>query len=426
MKVLVIAGAGTSIELGVPGMAGLAEEFIEHTRQWDVEADLVERLIGSTLDIEHLIEEIDRICSARASFALLGHVDGGVERFDKVRAEVEWFIQHAAERVLPRDAHLLWGSLLRAADDLSLTVVTTNYDRAIELAANAESVSLDDGFGPFGLRETAVWQGFTGNAGRIPLVKLHGSTDWYADSGTGSPTKLRHPMPLFGRAALRLPDGGELGSALILPSREKLLTRDPYPRLSQAFLNAADACDLGVVIGSSLRDHHLRGAVQSMANRVATFIINPAGDLYGIRNAVGIPQSASAFLIGTLPAALTTSDPVGALRSASGMPAIGANALHALRTALDADQPTSLRCRALEELDASGSALHPKWMEELLTCPDAHVARYALGLIPLAPQRDALTHLAAQSPHASADSAYQEDLNLLNAVASESADAVAG
>jgi len=231
VKVLLFAGAGVSIELGVPGMFGMGEEFLDHTKQWNVEPDLVQKLMGSSMDVEHLIEALDRICTARLSLEVIGQDTVPLERVDKVRAEVEWFVQHAAERVVAKDAKLMWGSVLRAASSHDITFVTTNYDRAIELAANAEQVHLDDGFGPFVHDETALWIGFGQTTASPPLVKLHGSTDWYeyADGKTASPTKLRHPMPLFGRATLHLSDGQELGSALILPSREKLLTHAPIP-----------------------------------------------------------------------------------------------------------------------------------------------------------------------------------------------------
>ena len=150
MKVLLFAGAGTSIELGVPGMVGMATEFLDHARQWGVEPDLVQRIMGSTLDVEHLIEELDRICTARSSLEAIGQDTAPLERLDKIRAEVEWFVQHAAERVVARDASLMWGSVLRATSSVDFTLVTTNYDRAIELAANAVGIRLDDGFGLFG------------------------------------------------------------------------------------------------------------------------------------------------------------------------------------------------------------------------------------------------------------------------------------
>ena len=314
VKVLLITGAGTSIELGVPGMVGMGAEFLDHVKQWDIEPTLVQTLIGDSLDVEQLIEALDRICGSRTTLELVGPVSVSIDSADKIRAEVEWFVQHVAERVVAGDAHLMWISVLRAASSVDLTLVTTNYDRAIELAANTGKVPIDDGFGPFDPGEIASWAGFRQDGDGHPLlVKLHGSTDWYAAGQFGSLTKLRHPMPLFGRTSLRLVDGTQLNSALVLPSREKLLTRSPYPRLSQTFLNAADCCDLAIIVGSSLRDQHIRDAVGATASRVPLFVVNPSGDTYGLENIRVIKQCASTFLISTLPHALTAGDPAAAL-----------------------------------------------------------------------------------------------------------------
>ena len=413
MKVLLFAGAGTSIELGVPGMVGMGEEFLDHVKQWELEPDLVQRLMGDSLDVEHLIEALDRICTARTSLEALGQDTVPLDRVDKIRADVEWFVQHAAERVVAADARLMWGSLLRAAASLDLTLVTTNYDRAIELAANAEHVPVDDGFGPFGQGETASWTGFASDGDRPLLVKLHGSTDWYAAGDFGTPTKLRHPMPLFGRATLRLVDGSELGSALVLPSREKLLTHSPYPRLSQTFLNAADCCDMAVFVGSSLRDHHIRGAAEATARRAPVFLVNPAGDTYGVKGVTAIKQHASAFLIATLPNALMGSDPAGALASVTGEGKDDrGGALVASRQALDAEAAPDVRCRALEQLDEMGLPLDPFLLRQLLTDRHATVARYALGLISLSADRTNLIEDAAATAHSS-EPAFHDDLQLL-------------
>lgn len=388
MKVLLFVGAGTSIELGVPGMVGMGKEFLDHAEQWKIEPALVQRLIGESLDVEHLIETLDLICTARPTLEAIGQAVMPLDRADKIRAEVEWFIQHAAERVVASDACLMWGPVLRTASSLDdLTLVTTNYDRAIELAANAGNVPIDDGFGPFGHEETASLAGFSRDGGCPRLVKLHGSTDWYAAGESGSPTKLRHPMPLFGRASLRLADGTELGSALVLPSREKLLTHSPYPRLSQTFLNAADCCDVAIVVGSSLRDQHIRGAAEATASRVPAFIVNPSGDTYGIGNVKAIKQCASTFLIATLPHALMTEDPAAALASI----AIEANdnkgIFGAVRQALNAATAVEIRCRALEQLDEMGITLDPVLLRQLLRDHGTTVARYGTR-----------THLAFSTP----------------------------
>ena len=412
MKVLLFAGAGTSIELSVPGMIGMGEEFLEHAKQWEVEPALVQKLMGDSLDVEHLIEALDRICTARSSLEAIGQATDPLDRADKIRAEVEWFVQHAAEHVVARYARLMWGPILRSASSMDLTLVTTNYDRAIELAANAENVRIDDGFGPFGQKETASWTGFNQAAGCPLLVKLHGSTDWYAAGKSGSPTKLRHPMPLFGRATLHLADGAELGSALVLPSREKLLTHSPYPRLSQTFLDTSDCCDMAVFVGSSLRDHHIRGAAEDTARRVSVFVVNPAGDTYGLENAKGIKQCASTFLIATLPNALIASDPADALASLTDQTSDDKGVLIAVRQALETDATTEIRCRSLEELDEMGLTLDPFLLRRLLADGDATVARYALGLISVSLDRRKLIQEAAAAPHAS-EPAFRDDLKLL-------------
>ena len=412
MRVLLFAGAGTSIELGVPGMVGLGEEFVDHAQQWNVEPDLVKSLIGHQLDVEHLIESLDRICTARPTLKAIGQGSVSLDRADKIRAEVEWFVQHAAERVLASDARIVWGPVLRAASAANLTITTTNYDRAIELAANAESVSLDDGFETRSNGETFAWAGFDQDGDRPILVKLHGSTDWYATDEHGIPTKLTHPMPLFGRARLRLSDGTELGSALVLPSREKLLTHSPYPRLSQTFLNAADSCDMAIFVGSSLRDHHVRDAAESTARRVPLVVVNPDGESFGLEGVRVIAECASTFLISTLPYVLTSDNPVNTIESVQAQPDRDAGILDPVRQALDADAPVEARCRALERLDESEVRLDLHFLRQLLNDRSATVARYALGLISLSSNHLQLVEEAATGPHAN-DPAFRQDLQML-------------
>ena len=245
MKILLFAGAGTSVELGVPSMAGLAREFVAHATQWNVDPALVEQLMGDKGDLEYLVERVDRICDVK------GEVDVGINadligRAERIRGEVEWFVQHVAERISAEDARLMWGPVLKTTMSVDVAFATTNYDRAIELAANAERIGIDDGFEATNAAEVMRWSGFAENGETVALIKLHGSTDWYTDQQSYDPTKLAHPMPLFGDGFLTLGEQ-ELGSALVLPSREKILTRDPYPRLSQKFLNTADMCDLALL-----------------------------------------------------------------------------------------------------------------------------------------------------------------------------------
>lgn len=410
MNILIFAGAGTSIELNVPGMAGLAKEFMAHCEQWDVEPDLVRRIMQKELDVEHLIEEIDRMCAAGLSLESIGHDAGFFGAAANVRSEVEWFVQHAAERVAARNARLMWGWVLHLAETHRITIVTTNYDRAIELAANAEKVSLDDGFAPFAEGETARWRGF-GNSETEPLlVKLHGSTDWFADMDAGKPVKLRHPMPLFGQAVLQI-EGWKLDKGLVLPSRDKMLTGAPYPRLSQTFLNAADCCELALFVGSSLRDDHIWDGARMIADRAPVFVVGPDGAHRAVEGACSIVQHASRFLISTLPNAMLTGDPVSALRAVTGASSESRSILGSVGVLLDTSVGSGRRCDAVEEIDDVDATLPPAAIQELLAGADAAVARYVLGLVPYSANREQLIEFA-RSLHTN-DSAFTDELGIL-------------
>lgn len=415
MKILIFAGAGTSVELGVPAMHGMAVEFLEHAERWHVEFDLAQKLMGVERDIEALIERLDQICSARLSLESLAIATAEIVRLDTLRAEVEWFVQHAAERIAARDAHFVWGPTLRLAARHEFTLVTTNYDRGIELAANYEGVVLNDGFLSFGDAESAHWEGFQASSVSTKLIKLHGSTDWYAESESGNPRKLRHPMPLFGRASLRLPSGQSLASALVLPSREKILTRQPYPRLQQAFLNALDASEVAVFVGSSLRDAHIKAAAQSVASTRPVFVVNPQGDSCGVTGARVVQSTASVFLSLLLPRALLSPDPV---KSLAEIPEVKiGNLLACMRSLTDPQDDPVRRCRAIEQLDALDDVhvcIDSKQVSSLLSDQSADVARYALGLVASSPHFSDLLAIAKASIHG-ANAQYAEELALLEA-----------
>lgn len=393
-------------------MNGLASEFLMHVKQWKVEAGLVEKIMGDTDNVEYLIEQLDAICGAKDSIGAIGQ-DVDIDQAQRVRSEVEWFVQHCAERITAGDAWLMWHAVLLATRAHDITFVTTNYDRAIELAANASGIRLNDGFADQEGFECLPWRGFSAED-RFPLlVKLHGSTDWYTDYTTRKATKLRHPMPLFGGGLLQF-DQKQLGSSLVLPSRYKVLHTVPYPRLLQAFLNAVDACDVGLFVGSSLSDAHVRDAAESIGRRGGSlFIVNPDGETKGIPGAAAIPENASRFLLSTLPNALAVSDSAAILREACVEPPDRpVSILRPVQRVLDSSCPPLQRCEAIDELDSVGASPPQECIKKLLNGSDPTVARYTLGLISQSTSRDMLLATAAQSPHW-ADSAYRDEYELL-------------
>ena len=413
MNIMILAGAGTSIELGVPAMVGMAREFLVHAEQWDVEPKLVHEIMGKELDIEYLIDGLDRICSAASSLERIGQNTSNLKRISDIRAEVEWFVQHAAERIVPVEAELMWGGVLRQSVNHTLSLITTNYDRAIELAANAVEIQINDGFNRVDSGEHSDWNGFELNQSGVLLAKLHGSTDWYEEIDTNTAIKLRHPMPLFGGARLRVSGGKELGSALVLPSREKLLTHTPYPRLSQTFLNSTDECELAIFIGTSLRDDHLRDAAISTAKKVPVLIVTPQEEIdLHLDNIKHIRQCASTFLISTLPNALDTPDPINKLLETSLRNKSDKGIFHILLTALNKSLGSVERCRALDELDKLETSPNIWVLRELLQDNDPQVARYSLGLLIHSPHYKSLCEEAKSSEHGENDS-FKQDLSLL-------------
>ena len=427
MKILVFAGAGTSIELGVLAMKGLATDFLSHVRQWKVQPAIVDSLMGPVRDLEGLIEKVDQICDAHDSLDLLD-VDMSQlgPRVATVRREVEWFVQHVAERIAASDANLMWGPILRCSKSHQIVFVTTNYDRAIEVAANVEGLHLDDGFAETSSNETAPWIGFRRNPGGLKLIKLHGSTDWYRDEPSRRAIKLRHPMPLFADGTLVF-DGRQLTAALVLPSREKILTREPYPWLSHEFLSAGDGSEIVVFVGSSLRDPHIRQAAEAWAERTPVFVVAPDGELQAVSGANFIRETASEFLISTLPNALESHDPVACLQhrchSTGGVEETQETLkdngiLSVVRVALDEESDAGSRCEAVGQLVDMGATLPSTWVEGLINQENPALARHALGLIMDSSEHQELTRIASESPHMG-NGPFHDEYRMLREVMAE-------
>ena len=79
---------------------------------------------------------------------------------------------------------------------------------------------------------------------------------------------------------------------------------------------------------------------------------------------------------------------------------------------MDAREQTERRCEAIENLYQRSVTFDKHLIRTLLSDDDGTVSRYALGLVPTSPGREALLTAALESPHAS-DSAFVEELTLL-------------
>lgn len=400
MNTLLITGAGASAELGVPAMHSMLEEFREMLRPRqefrNAVAQLETLLIGKTdVDMEDAINEVETLCVTSRTLRALERM-GDERQWDRVielRSEAEWFVQHACERIDSQRATRMWERLLKAARFETLQIATTNYDRAIEIAAEAAGVELDDGFERFTGREWAEWRGFDGADRGMRLLKMHGSTDWYRriESETDV-VKLRHAMPLYGGVSLRLNGADrEVGSALVLPTREKLTTLHPYPDLTYRLHASAGVADVVVLLGTAVRDSELRAVIRARQNASNKWLYvsrsgkTPLGFESELRP---IRMAASQFLTRVAPllvaarSAEEVEELVRQIENADSSLGLGTDRdLDLIEAVQDATRSRSERILAIEHLVRSRSVLNVSDIERVLRDEDAAISACAASLL---------------------------------------------
>ena len=412
MKVLLFTGAGASVELGISAMRKMAEQFRDHLHDLSLPEDIVEKmdkLVGDeTKDMEDAIDIIDRLESGFTAKVDLGENpdEAEIAPFLTIRQEAEWFVQHCCEQIKAESAIRMWSPTLRAANEVDLTIASTNYDRAVEITAARLSVNIEDGFEDFGASEYAAYRGFV-QSDDMHLYKLHGLTDWYR-TGNGEVFKLRHPMPLFGKLQITPEklDDKSLHSALILPSREKAITQPPFQSIASEFRQKAKETDFALFLGSSLRDPHMREVCRECAINKPTFVISQSGNFEdGIlpEPAVVIRQGASRFLMTTFPQFLREQDTAVLHDAAKATNPDNTRILDWLNSAYDESLSEKLRCDSMETLADAGISLHHDEVMGLLKSSSDDVSIYALGLVITAYNRDRLLQeagsIAASRPN---------------------------
>jgi hypothetical protein len=303
------------------------------------------------------------------------------------------------------------------AKDISLSIATTNYDRAIEIAASrAVGAPLRDGFEDFAGREFAEWTG-DWTDGNIALFKLHGSTDWYRGDQDRI-IKLRHPMPLYGGLRVMPKESDKaVSSALVLPSREKIVTHPPFQEISYGFRRRAEEAEMLVFVGSSLRDPHIRDVCRKYSARKPVFAVSRSGNFASDvlpESAKVIRETASRFLISTMPRFMRTQDAsilrIAAQRTEKDESAV----LDWLVLAKNVTARAAERCEAIERLADADVPLLKDDLLALVNDRDPEVSTFALGLVQRSADRDEIID-AAQNTEARSDM-FAEELRLLRSL----------
>lgn len=250
---VVVLGTGATIPHGLPSMRTLANQLLaaitDHPEGWDAFAERLD----VTKDLEQALHDVplpqDTVeILVRATWKIVSAKD--IELYNQLlKGGVTFPVSD------------LFAYLLRTADT-HLRVVTTNYDRVAEYAANAVGAYASTGVTAGWLqrfvatsvdRERAPSPGFEG---LVTILKVHGSLDWFRD-----PTDDVIAVPL----AQAVPD--DTRPLIVTPgvSKYREVHKDPF----RTVMSAADAVLRGatcyVCVGYGFNDEHVQPV---LVNRV--------------------------------------------------------------------------------------------------------------------------------------------------------------
>lgn len=250
---VVILGTGATIPHGLPSMVALADELlatiVDSPPGWDTFAQRLEE----TKDLEQALHDVALPEATvemlvRASWEIVSAKD--IEFYEQLVGGTPRFPLAEMFRYLLRTA------------EARIQVVTTNYDRVAEYAANRVHAYVSTGvtagwlqrFAPASI--SAQRPPAPGFQGLVTLLKVHGSLDWFRDSSAavvGVPLSRAIPTNMH--------------PLVVTPgvSKYREVHKDPF----RTVMSAADAVLRGatcyVCVGYGFNDEHVQPV---LVNRV--------------------------------------------------------------------------------------------------------------------------------------------------------------
>jgi len=252
---VVVLGTGATIPHGLPSMSDLAEELLAAVEKDPHHWEEFTKRLSETKDLEQALHDVTLS-----------------EDMVEVLVRKTWDIVSAKD--IEFHEQLLTGTssfpladmfryLLRTAD-AQLRVVTTNYDRLAEYAANHVNAYASTGVTPGWLqrfapasvdKERPPAPGFEGT---VFILKVHGSLDWFRDC-----TDNVVGIPL----SRRIPPG--LHPLVVTPgvSKYREVHKDPF----RTVMSAADAvlrkATCYVCVGYGFNDEHVQPILVNRVKR---------------------------------------------------------------------------------------------------------------------------------------------------------------
>lgn len=219
-----------------------------------------DRIDPATMDVEQLYRSIGDLRQILGSSLWRDLVDIPTGVDEKALADVQFDILDVTVASLRgRSADASAGYLRALVEADVLGIATLNFDTLVETAATdcgaPVSTGVDDWDGGF------HWPI---PSGRTPLLKLHGSLNWYQE------VRKSGPIPIGGFRTLDRNDeyrfgGGGIFSDLRFGVENKLTQAGGMPALLEAFTRLLERSELVVAVGYSFRDPHVDVALDRWA-----------------------------------------------------------------------------------------------------------------------------------------------------------------
>lgn len=283
-KVSFLLGAGASYPFGIPMMQELYTGFAGYIAAKRPHCSaMMERIAVGTdaaLDLEGLISQLDKIRAVREGLGVLKRSTEKdlleeLEIADELRGYLDAYLIEVCEQFSrPKVADKL-SRLVEFCDSRSAYVFSTNYDRLIETASDAVSVSCIDGFEQNSNRPESAWLGELQQGNGVRLLKLHGSVNWYREELTGKIFRLEKGYSLPSHEYSLTHGNRALRPLMIIPTLEKVVLQNPYATLLTEFSDALRETEILIVIGSSMRDEHIRNTIGTRSDGLEIILVNP-------------------------------------------------------------------------------------------------------------------------------------------------------
>ncbi len=186
---VIILGAGATIPYGLPSMLELANHLKESLKDDSTEWDLFLSALEKTGGLEKALQDA-QLNSAltdeiiRSTWEFVNHKD--LEYYGKLINETR--------REFPLKD--LFSKLLQSHPK-HVKVITTNYDRVAEYAADLAEANIHTGFsGRYLLSFTQNYLQSHSNQNRVDIWKVHGSLDWFSrENGPPFSSPLTKEIP---------------------------------------------------------------------------------------------------------------------------------------------------------------------------------------------------------------------------------------